>query len=87
MIVGWINLIESRLNRKIQCPLKAGALEYNAGRTPQKAMKEITPMFIVPKDKENEFSFLIKVTLLTKFGGKFENIAEYKDYGFKISLL
>lgn len=85
MITEWIKLVESRLNHGFSCPLKAGMFEYKAGATSQKAMKEISPMFVTSSNKSSEISFNIKLTFMTKFMGKMENILEYNDDEFKMS--
>jgi hypothetical protein len=85
MIVEWIKVMESRLNHSLTCPLKAGLIEYKAGMPTQKAMKEISPMFVTPKDKNNEAFFMIKITFMSKISGKMENLLEYIDNDFKMS--
>jgi hypothetical protein len=84
MIVEWIKVVESRLNR-FSCPLKAGFLEYKGGEASERAMKEISPMFVTSEDKKDSITFYIKVTFMTRIGGKMEDILEYIEDEFKMS--
>ena len=85
MITEWIKMVDSRLNHGFSCPLRAGMMEYKAGVTSQKAMKELSPMFVTPSNKSSDISFNIRLTFMTKFMGKIENILEYVDDDFKMS--
>jgi hypothetical protein len=85
MIVEWIKLVESRLNHGITCPLKAGMLEYKGGETTVKAMKEISPMFVISDDKKDSITFLIRITFMSKIRGKMESILQYSEYKFNMS--
>lgn len=86
MITEWIKLVESRLNHGLTCPLKAGLLEYNGGEATEKAMKEISPMFVVSSSKKDEIAFNVKITFMSRVMGKMENIMEYTDNEFKMSI-
>lgn len=85
MISEWIRVVEQRLNHNITCPLKAGLLEYKGGNASTKSMKEFSPMFVTSKDKNNEITFLIKITFMAKIGGRMESVFEYIDDGFLMS--
>jgi hypothetical protein len=69
----------------LTCPLKAGLLEYKGGEATEKAMKEISPMFVSSLDKKDSITFMIKITFMSKIRGRMESILEYTDYEFKMS--
>jgi hypothetical protein len=77
-------VIESRVSR-FSCPLKAGLIEYKGGKASEKAMKEFSPMFVTSEDKKDSITFYIKVTFMSKIGGKMENLMEYIENEFKMS--
>jgi hypothetical protein len=87
MIVQWIKLVESRLNRSFTCPLRAGSIEYKGGEITEKAMKEISPMFVTSDSTKDSITFMIKITFMSKIGGKMEDILEYIDNEFRMSNL